>query len=231
MWRMNDANAKPTAVQVLAAVPYFGELDPTTLEHIARMALRRVYDVGQMVFVEGSECEGLFVVEDGWFKATRISSEGREQVLRIVGPGEFFNEIGILSGARNQVNVTALENAVLWVVPRDAMLMLLDREPHVGRIVAQNLAVRVVHLLSLIQDLSLRSVEARLARWLLQQATDDLIVRQRWLTQAELAARLGTVPDVLQRALRDLVEANLIQLERRQIQILDRAGLEAIAQE
>ncbi len=86
-----------------------------------------------------------------------------------------------------------------------------------------------MYLLSLVEDLSLRTVEARLARLLLEQSRGGTVQRRRWATQSEMAARLGTVPDVLNRALRSLVDEGLIQVERHQIQILDLQGLEARA--
>ncbi|NLF74300.1 MAG: winged helix-turn-helix domain-containing protein, partial [Chloroflexi bacterium] len=82
-------------------------------------------------------------------------------------------------------------------------------------------------LVQLVEDLSLRTVEERLARLLLEQAQTDNLPRQRWATQAEMAARLGTVPDVVNRALRALAQAGLIAVERHQIRILDRDGLKA----
>ncbi|HUM72094.1 MAG TPA: helix-turn-helix domain-containing protein, partial [Chloroflexota bacterium] len=75
----------------------------------------------------------------------------------------------------------------------------------------------------------LRPVTGRLARLLLADAVADVLERPRWYTQAELAARLGTVPDVIQRALRELENEGFIQVERQHIRILDRAGLAAIA--
>jgi CRP/FNR family transcriptional regulator len=80
-----------------------------------------------------------------------------------------------------------------------------------------------------VADLSLRSVTGRLASLLLSDATDDILHRPRWYTQSELAARLGTVPDVIQRALRSLEEAGVIQVQRHRIHILDRARLTEIA--
>jgi CRP/FNR family transcriptional regulator len=85
----------------------------------------------------------------------------------------------------------------------------------------------VLNLLALVEDLSLRTVEERLVRMLLEQADEGILHRRRWATQTEMAARLGTVPDVLNRALRSLAEEGLIQVKRHQIQILDRQGLEA----
>jgi CRP-like cAMP-binding protein len=92
--------------------------------------------------------------------------------------------------------------------------------------------IKHTHTISLIEDLSLRSVTARLAKLLLLQLADNqqtVIQRHPWATQAEMAARLGTVPDVINRALRSLSEEGLIQVDRRQIIILDRAGLAAKA--
>jgi len=100
----------------------------------------------------------------------------------------------------------------------------------VARQVVKDFAGRVMHLLRMVEDLSLRSVEARLARLLLELAEGEVVQRRRWATQADLAARLGTVPDVVNRALRKLAAAGLIHVERQQIQILDGAGLRVVAQ-
>jgi len=84
--------------------------------------------------------------------------------------------------------------------------------------------------MSKLEDLSLHTVEARLARLLLEQAGQGTVQRRRWATQTEMAARLGTVPDVLSRALRKLAADGLIRVARHQIEILDIAGLEEKAQ-
>jgi len=80
-----------------------------------------------------------------------------------------------------------------------------------------------------VENLSLRSVESRLAVFLLGQAKTDTIHRRKWATQAEMAAHLGTVPDVLNRALRKLAEEGLIEVARHQIHILNRDGLASVA--
>ncbi len=87
------------------------------------------------------------------------------------------------------------------------------------------MADKVIKLAALASDLSLKTVEARFAQLLLEQAEGDLIERRRWTTQSELAARLGTVPDVLRRIIRRLTKAGLVQVDRQQIRILDRKGL------
>ena len=118
---------------------------------------------------------------------------------------------------------------IAGIVQRSPLLRLMDEHPPLAHAITQNLARRVMHLMSLVEDLSLRSVVARLARHLVEQSTGDVVSRRSWSTQSEIAAQLGTVPEVLNRALRSLTEEGLIQVERHQITVIDREGLEAKA--
>lgn len=224
---MTHAEPVQDVVAVLTNVPYFAELDSDTVEAIARTAVRRAYDTDQIVFLEGEPCAGLYVVQEGWLKAIKLSPEGREQILTFLGPGEDFNALSVFVGRPNPATVITLEPTTLWLVPRETMLELLAERPELARLVIQKLAGRVLHLLALVEDLSLRSVEARVANFLLDTADGDVVHRHRWTTQAALAGRLGTVTDVLNRALRGLAEEGLIHVERDRIVILDRAGLAA----
>lgn len=213
----------------LSSVPYFSELGRPAMDAIVQAAVRREYQPGQIVFLEGEDCAGLFVVEAGWLKAVKTSPEGREQVLRFVGPGEVLNEIGVFAGAENPATVIALAPTTIWQIDPDVILRLLHDYPELGHNVVQSLAERVLYLVSLVEDLSLRSVEARLARLLLDRAQDQTVHRRRWATQAEMAARVGTVLDVLNRALQELAREGLIEVERHQIRILDAERLRAKA--
>ena len=109
------------------------------------------------------------------------------------------------------------------------MVQLMAERPLFTQHLIQQLAGRVIHLVGLVADLSLRPVVGRLASLLLTGATDDILHRPRWYTQAELASRLGTVPDVIQRALRQLEDSGVIAVERHHIRVLDREKLAEIA--
>lgn len=224
-----------SAAEALSTVPYFAELAPEcpiTVEALARGAIRRDYNQGQVVFLEGETCHGLYIVQAGWFKSVKMSPVGREQVVRFVGPGEVFNEVGVLiESHQNLVTVIALEAARVWLIPREILLQLMEQCPRLTQLIIRHLAERVLYLLTLVEDLSLRTVAARLARLLLEQSTAGTVHRRRWATQAEMAARLGTVPDVLSRVLRSLTDEGLIKVERQRIQILDHAGLERMARD
>jgi CRP-like cAMP-binding protein len=217
-------------LSLFKAVSYFSSLDSPALEILAKSAIRRTYEAGQVVFIEGEPCKGLYIVESGWLKVIKIGLDGREQVLQMLRAGEPFNAISVFTDAPNQASVSALEVSVVWVIQRETLHKLMDEHPTLARQVLKDLAGRVMHLVRLVEDLSLRSVEARLARLLLEQATGQAVQRRRWATQAEMASRLGTVPDVVNRALRKLSEEGLIHVARHQIQILDKERLRAIAQ-
>ncbi len=226
---MSKAIHDRSAIESFSKVPAFAEVDFASLKALASVAISRKFASGEVIFIEGEPCAGLYIVKSGWLKSIKISPNGREQIIRVVGPGEVFNDIGVFANGDNLITVEALEAAETWIIPRQALLHMIDEHPLLCQVVIENLAKRIIYLMSLVEDLSLRTVEARLARYLLEQATKNSVSRKRWATQAELAARLGTVPDVLNRAMRNLVEKGLIQLDRQQIDILDRKELDALA--
>jgi len=226
---MSSTNDNTEPNKVFASISYFADLPTDLLDIVVRAAVRRTYEADETVFFEGEPSPGLHLVEDGWLKAVRTSTEGREQVLRFVGPGEVVNEVGVFADDRNPATVIALEPSTLWVIDRGTIHRLLDEYPELARRVIESLAQRVLHLVSLVEDLSLRTVEARLARRLVDQTKDRTLQRRPWATQTEIAARLGTVLDVLNRALHTLAREGLIEVDRDEIRILDREGLRAKA--
>jgi CRP/FNR family transcriptional regulator len=224
------SNSLHEAIEALSVVFYFSGLDRPTLQSIVHTAVRRDCDAGQVVFVEGEPCTGLCLVQDGWIKIVKLSPDGREQILRVVGPDEVCNEVAVFACHPNPATGIALDKATVWIIEPETIHRLLDEVPGLARAVTQGLAERALHLLTLVEDLSLRTVEARLARVLLERATADTLHRHHWATQTEMASRLGTVPDVLSRALRKLSNEGLVSVSRHQIQILDREGLRVKAE-
>ncbi|HRQ40078.1 MAG TPA: Crp/Fnr family transcriptional regulator [Chloroflexota bacterium] len=210
-------------------IPLFAGLDVASLQNMAQLARWREYEAGEVVVLEGDQPAGLYYLQSGWLKAVKVSAAGREQILRFLEPGDTFNEIGVFANQPNPVTVIALETAVVWLLPRTTLHQLMQERPAFAQYLLARMAERMLHLVALVSDLSLRPVTGRLARLLLADAVADVLERPRWYTQAELAARLGTVPDVIQRALRELENEGFIQVERQHIRILDRAGLAAIA--
>ncbi len=212
-------------LKALRRISYLAAMDEPFQAELAQYAQRMVIETGEILLIEGEKSEAVYVVEAGWLKSSKSSLNGREHVLRFIGVGETFNEMSILTDATNATTITALEPSVLYVIRREAVLNLLDRYPQLARLIIRKLADSVQFLLTVIEDISLRSIEARLARYLLEQASGDTLYRPKWATQAELANYLGTVPNVLHRTLKNLEKEGLIHVERQQIKILDVEGL------
>ncbi len=212
------------ALEALQAQPYFKALDDAELERLARTLIERVYEKDEVIFLEGEPCQGLYIVREGSAKIYKLSPEGREQILSYSKSGDSFNEVAVFDGGPNPANVIAAEATTLWIVPRAAVVDLIQRNPQVALVVVQNLGARLRHLVGLVEDLSLRQVSARLAKLLLETATRG----EQALTQQEMAARLGTVREMIGRSLRQLEARGLIRTERGKIVILDREELERL---
>ncbi|MBI5301283.1 MAG: Crp/Fnr family transcriptional regulator [Chloroflexi bacterium] len=212
------------ALDALKSQPYFVALDHVELERLARTLVERSYDKDQIIFLEGEPCQGLYILREGLVKIYKLSDEGREQILRFMSPGESFNEVAVFDGGPNPANVSAVQASTLWIVPSASVVDLITRRPEVALAVIRNLGARIRHLVTLVEDLALRHVTARLAKLLLETATS----RQPALTQQEMASRLGTVREMIGRSLRQMESKGLIKTERGKIVIVDRKGLEKL---
>lgn len=212
---------------ILSNVTYFSHLPSEAFMVIQNKAIKRSFSAEQIVVMEGDMSGGLYVVESGWLKVIKMSMSGREQVLNFLGPGDVFNAIAVFTDHPNQATVIALEDSQVWWIDQDTILNLIQTHPALAKQVIADLADRILHLVSLVEDLSLRSVESRLARVLVESMEESKVTRHKWATQNEMASRLGTVPDVLNRALRKFVDEGLIEVKRHQIRILDMNALKS----
>ena len=223
----------PNPLEDLQKIPWLKSLDQAGWEALLAATQLHSYNSGEVIFLEGDPSTTFYVVHRGWVKGVKFSPEGREQILMFFGPGQPANFPPVFAEQPNPATLIALEACDLWAIEQTTLLALLDRYPAMARQVIRALAGRLLYTVSLIEDLALRSVTARLAKLLLLQLEESgqtVITRHRWATQAEIAARLGTVPDVVNRALRSLADEGLIQVDRRLMVILDRDGLTTKAQ-
>jgi len=212
----------------LKTIDFLQGLDRKALEQIAQNAVWKVYPAEKVVFWEGDSEANLYYLQYGILKVLKSSSDGREQVLRHIKAGETFNEIGVLAKRENPATAVALEESGIWLIPRKAIEDVLLAHPLMALQIIENMADKFEDLVSLAADLSLKSVKARFAKLLLDQAKDGVIARRSWETQTEMASRLGTVPDVLSRIIRELIKAGIIEMDKKQIRILDANGLSVL---
>ena len=213
---------------LLRAVPYFRALDDDALEAVAREVVARRCPAGALIFMEGDPGAGLHLVAHGLCKVYRLSMGGREQVLATLGPGDSCNEVPAVDGGPNPASLAAIEASTLWVISQQALSRLRERNSALNDVIIKSLATRCRQLVERVYNLSFLSVTGRLAAFLLQQNNERSELSRRQWTQDEIAAHLGTVREMVSRALRELQEAELIAIERHRIEILDREGLETL---
>ena len=217
-----------TAKTLLRTVPYFRLLTDEALNDLAAEVFVRHYQAGQIIFLEGEPDAGLHLVVEGQCKIYRLSEQGREHILVTMGSGDSCNEVPVVDGGPNPANLAALTDTVLWVLTAASLDRLRYKYPALNDMIIRNLALRCRQLVQRVYSLSFLSVTGRVAAFLLQQQADDSpSIQQQW-TQEEIAAQLGTVREMVGRAFRELQQAELIMIDRHRIEILDRAGLEAL---
>jgi CRP/FNR family transcriptional regulator, cyclic AMP receptor protein len=212
---------------ILRRVSFCAALDEAVVAALAAIAQPLERPAGVLLQLEGDPAEAMYVIAAGRVKISRISAGGREQVLNIIPAGGHFNTVPIFDGGPCPANAEALTDVSLLALPRAALLQVLDAHPALARALLREFTGRLRHLVDLVDTLALHTVQGRLAGLLLEQAA----AAERGeplppLTQAEMAARLGTVREMVSRTLKSFEALGLIRMERGAIALLDRAGLE-----
>lgn len=198
---------------------YFEGLDESLLKQVTAHMQLREYDRGEALFWEGDPCAGLHIIELGFVKLYRLSPQGRQYIVRVLQEGDTCNEVPTFDGGINPVNVEALETTRVWVIQADILRELLPKHPEFAQKVLNNFAQNLRGLVSMVSEMAFYQVTHRLARLISQQSLDELS-GSPW-TQEQLAARLGTVREVVARSLKELERSGAIQLDKRRIEVSD----------
>lgn len=212
----------------LKAIPYFQDLDTRALDRIRASAFDLRLEKGQILFTEGEPAQAMYVVRSGQVKIFKLSPDGREQILRIAGAGDCFNEVPIFDEGPNPANAEAVEPATLWGIRRTDMRRLVEEHPAIAIGFLKAFAGKLRYFTRKVEDLSFRSVTSRVAKLLLEIAEDDgkgSLRLKRQLTQQEMAAVVGTAREMIGRAFKVLEKEGAITLERHRVVIVSRAAL------
>ncbi|MBW1722600.1 MAG: Crp/Fnr family transcriptional regulator [Deltaproteobacteria bacterium] len=214
----------------LANVPLFRGLPFDQLRDLADIAEERRVERGTMIFHDGDEGNGFYVVIAGRVKIYKLSFDGKEQILHLFGPGEPFGEVPVFAGQRFPANAQSMEPGLLLFFPREAFVELITGNPFLALNMLAVLSVRLRRFAHLIDDLSLKEVPGRLAAYLLYLSERKMgsLDFELGITKGQLAALLGTIPETLSRILSRMKSRGLIETEGRRIRILDLEGLETL---
>lgn len=216
----------------IAAIPLFEDLPREQHKNLAAIVIKRVFHRGQIIFSEGDEGNGFYIVVSGRVKIFKLSLEGKEQILHLFGPGEPFGEVPVFAGQHFPAYAEAIEESKVLFFPRDSFVDLIKKNPSLALNMLAILSRRLRRFTMLVEELSLRKVPGRLATYLLylgeQRDEDDELVLD--ISKSQLASLLGTIPETLSRILARMIKAGLIHSDgSRRILILDQDGLEELA--
>jgi CRP/FNR family transcriptional regulator, cyclic AMP receptor protein len=213
-------------VEVLAGCALFKALPQAALQQLAAHTAIRNCRRGQILFAEGDPGDSLIVVVSGSLKAYSTTEHGDEFLLAVVGPGETLGELALADGGLRSATVSALTEASVLRVPRDAVLELARSEAGLMDALMLALASVIRRLNGHAADLAFLDLPRRVGKLLLTQhgAAPDAAAGAT-LTQNEMAARVGASRQSVNAALQEFQRRGWIRLAGREITVLDPAAL------
>ena len=221
--------------KILRDVYLFSGVPEADLEALAHLAVSNAFARQATIFWEGREAQGFYLLSRGYIKLMKSSPEGKEYIIRLVGPGETFAEAAVFSDASYPATAMALEDCQTLFFPKAPFLRHLAASPTLARNMLATLSRLMLHLTRQLEDLSLKEVSARLARYLLERCQERHGRIEKGLafelptTKTHLAAYLGTIGETLSRTLSRLKSQGVIEVEKGRITITDPAVLKKIA--
>jgi len=215
----------------LATVPLLSRIDPAELQRLAALTRERQYGKGSVILFENDPGDSLFIVRYGRVKVVLVGEDGREVILGVLGPGEYFGELSLIDQQPRSAHVIAMEDSTLLALRSDDFRRRVEVTPSMAWSLLLELSRRLRRADSKIGTLVLLDVPGRIARLLLDAADESRGVRiAKPLTHQTIANMIGASRETVSRAMAEFQESGWITVERRMISIADRAALERRAQ-
>ena len=231
------AMATDQHLSTLKSTALFSELGENELRALADRAVEQRLSRGEILFSAGDEARGLYVIVEGALRAFRESIDGREQVIHVERAGATIAEVPMFDDGAYPSTVAAEEDSVILFIDKRDVRNLCLSHPNIALAALKLLATRLRRCAELVEALSLREVDQRLARFLLDEGrgrgrhVDNIVTFELALTNQQIAARIGTVREVVSRALSRLQQNELIVVIGREVSIIDQEALKAFARE
>jgi CRP/FNR family transcriptional regulator, dissimilatory nitrate respiration regulator len=212
---------------LLRSLPFFGGLPEERLARLARGAVVSTHAPGDVIAAKDQPGDAFYLVASGRAKLFQIGTDGREQTLYILGPGEPFCLCSLIDSGEFPAFAAALTETRILTFPAKALAAAAKDDPDVLFDLLRLMCGRLKDAMGMVASLALLDLPGRVSGFLLHEAKrgpGDDVVRLD-ISQRELAKIVGATPEALSRALRRLAEAGLITVRGREVEIRDRAGL------
>lgn len=205
----------------LAQVPLFTSLADEDLAAIANMATTRSLPANSVVVNEGDQTNSLYIINSGKVKIYLSDENGKEVMLGIAGPGEYFGEM-VLDGGPRSASVMTLESSRFSIIQKQDLEKYLRNQPDVALSIIKQLINRIRNLTDNVKSLALLDVYGRFRKLLLDLAVEEkgkLVINEK-LTQKDMANRVGSSREMISRILRELTVGGYIEINQKRITIL-----------
>lgn len=216
--------------QILKNVPLFAGLNESDLDDLMAIVRINEHPRGELLFSDGEEAAGFFIVLDGKVKVYKLSPEGKERILHVIQPGGTFAEAAIFGEGLYPAYAEPLQASKLLFLPKDAFLALLRDNSRVSINMIAGLSKFLRQFANQIEDLTFKDVPSRLARYLMDLSRGVKRTVVLPISKSQLASNLGTVSETLSRTLRKLSEDDLISVSGKTVEIIDFDRLEELAE-
>ncbi len=238
---MSKTNQEQIA-KALQSVPLFSGLEEQQIKRLAQRAVPRRAEAGTLLFAEGDDCQGLYVIFSGALKIFKQSAQGREQVLAVARSGGVVAELPVFDGGPYPASCQPTESSVVIFISKQDFRLACQQDPELALKVLASVGARLRRLVGIIEELSFQTVRRRLAALLLEtaRAAQPSATSAKAsspsrvplpLTQQEIAARIGTVRELVSRNLSRLQAEGIVRLERHTLIVYDLKRLEEEAQD
>lgn len=218
-------------LSILFNTPSFKGLSEGQLKQIGGIAVEKKYLKGKIIFTEGDDGTGFYIVAKGRVKVFKVSPEGKEHILHIVTQGETFGQVAVYAGRSFPASAESITKSHLLFIPRIAFVELIADNPSLAMKMLAVLSIRLREFTVQIENLSLKEVPGRLASYLIYLADEQKNGDQISLpiSKGQLAGLLGTIPETLSRIFTKMNTLNLIEVNGRKIKLIDRTELDDLA--
>jgi CRP/FNR family transcriptional regulator len=214
------AELKQTAIaNTLRHCSLFADMPANGLNAVAGITVIKSLAKGEYLFMEGSPVRGFYVVKKGAIKLHRLNSQGHEQVVHVIRPIECLAEESILSGAGYPADASATEDSTVFLVQRNEFLALLKHQPGLAFRLLKSVSQQVRNLIGLVDDLTLKDANTRLANWLIHHCANPYSFQPQrvplQMTKRLLASELGFTSETLSRTLAKFRKQKLVEVKGR----------------
>jgi CRP/FNR family transcriptional regulator len=225
-----SATPRPTDLKLtgltgtLRCCQLFAGLPADDLAIIARFSSVVKLAKGDYLFHEGEPSRGCYLVQSGAVNVHRVSPSGKEQVIHVFRAGESLAEASLASPVGYPANARAVETSTVLLIPKAPILELIGRRPDLALRMLGSMSQHLRVLVGMLDDLTLKDVEARLLNWLLKHGTAAGVIRLPG-TKRVLAAELGTSSETLSRTFARLRSERLLEVDGNSLRVCDLAAL------